>query len=198
MIYVDVEQSIQQFTKQYGNLVDKQLPFAMAKATNDAALYAIKELRRTLDTYFTIRNSWVAKGIRRFTKATKKDPRSEVGTLDDYMRRQAEGGLKKPLHQQSVAIPIGARSPQSKITTRSKWPGVMLRRSTYHMGESPNGPTVVYQPKRSMKPQVMWLLRPFARVPAIWPFDVLVAEAATSKWPEAMVKALQYAIDTAK
>lgn len=103
------------------DLEQKQLPFATARALTWLAMDVQKEERRELPRRFTIRNTWVAKGIR-IKPAKKTRLVAEVYSRDDFMERQEEGGTKRPKQGQHLAVPVDARRNKRGIITKANRP----------------------------------------------------------------------------
>lgn len=81
-------------------------------------------------SHFTIRPSFVAKGIR--IKAARKSPRlgdikAKVGSVDEFIELH-EGGGAKTGRGGRVAVPVGARPRKTSVTPRYKRPGALLKK----------------------------------------------------------------------
>ena len=72
----------------------KQIPFAMSRALKNTALKAQHRIQRNLPDEFILRRQHIRKGIR-VTYPTKQTLRAVVGSIDQFMALQAEGGTKK-------------------------------------------------------------------------------------------------------
>ena len=177
----DVAQVLQFFAGMHG-----ELPYATAKALNQIALNVQKELRDTLHKDLTIRNKWASKGIQtRLAKPPKGAPigsiQAEVGSVDEFMARQALGGKREPGPADVQAVPVGARTPASTITSRGKWPAALLRRKGYFVATTKNGNVGVFRrttPKRLPVTLMYWLHRGPVDVPQRWHFADVAQDLA--------------------
>ncbi|WAP69052.1 hypothetical protein [Jiella pelagia] len=177
----------------------KQIPFASALALTMVAKDAQQKVRQSLPSTFTIRNGWVAKGIQVKAANKRQFPmQAEVGTKDDFMARQSEGGDKTGRNGGSVAVPVGARAQQSDITRKSKWPGALLRRKkTFiikpHAGRS-KGQRLVYK-REPQGLKLLYILQRKVNVKPVWRFKEQVERVAQrvydKRFGEALAKALK-------
>ncbi len=122
---VSVQVNLDDFSKGMSGF-EKDIPYAISRALNFMAKQdAVPDLKGSLNQTFTIRNAWTAKGIR-FTPSNKQRLEVHVGSRDEYMARQVEGGTKAPHSGTHVAIPLVGRRrarPQKKSITRpNHWP----------------------------------------------------------------------------
>lgn len=122
------------------------LRFAMALALTRTVQATQTYLRSHLASDFTIRSSWVAKGIR-IVPATKATLTAAVGSKDAFMRLQTIGGQKTPRNSRAVAIPIGARPTLQSTTRPGKWPSRLLSKV---VGARRYGPVRKGQRQRSL------------------------------------------------
>jgi len=109
-----------------------QVPFAVALALTRTAQDAQAEVRRGLRSRFTLRNTFVEKGI--LFSAAKKDTLSAtVYSRDDFMILQEKGGVKTP-RGSSLSIPIEAGTKKGiirgsdRVRALSSKPGVFRAR----------------------------------------------------------------------
>lgn len=99
----------------------KQLPFATAKALTEAAKQSQGSVRTALPKKFLLRNKWTSKGIQ-FQSAQKKDwpdCYSVIGTRDEYMEKQEEGGTLAPKNRMR-AIPVAVRPSHAALVPQSQ------------------------------------------------------------------------------
>ncbi len=180
----------------FEDLATKQIPFAMSLAVNMTAKDARKELQDTLPRYFTVRSPRTKKGIR-FEGSHKKrwpDISATVGSLDDYMRRQARGGTKRPGSAGYVAVPTRKlRGPGgTKKTTPAKWPKALIakdekkkvRKLEIRPGSAGN--LLLYKRaggKRNPRFELLYVLARRAKVPRRWPMEKIVEDVVASRWP---------------
>lgn len=127
----------------------KQAPFAQSLALNRTAKDAVADLRKAVKGDLTIRgNQWVPKGLQ-MRASNKKNLEARVGSVDDFMVKQIEGGMKKSKGGGKLAVPLigkGRGRPRKRaITPPDKWPS----------GLAANDPDVFIGTagrKRSVKP----------------------------------------------
>lgn len=101
------------------NLEMKQIPFATAVALTRTAQEAQSAIKTGLSSKFIQRNKWTAGGII-FQRAEKKDwpnTQSIVGSRDEYMIKQEEGGNVAPKNKRH-AIPNEARPSPTRLIPR--------------------------------------------------------------------------------
>jgi hypothetical protein len=185
--------------------VKRQHHFASVLALTWTARDVRDDMRSRLPLYFTIRNKRTAKGIQFRGASTQQSiPFSEVGSLDDYMRMQAMGGWKLADNQGSVAVPVRARRPKTVRTTRSKWPGSMIKRAKpgrIIIRDLGKGAAGVFQVKGrggSGGLVFQWLLVDRVRIQPIWPWKRLVEARVGHSYERLAMKALKRALETAK
>lgn len=163
--------------------LEKQVPYATAVALTRIAQRAQEVLRGELPTDFVIRSTWLDKGIR-ITSAKKRDfvagtMRSEVGSTDRFMALQAEGGKRDAKGSNGQAIPVGVRPTPQTRTPRGKWPGALLKRKGYFVGEVASGKIGVFRRlTRERYPIALqyWLKDGPVDVPPRWRFAKVVDE----------------------
>lgn len=179
--------------------IERQIPFAMSLALNQTAADVQERLRAELDRHFTIRSPWTAKGIQ-VQRSTKRDLRAVIGSRDEYMARQALGGVKTAQGGKLVGIPVGVRKRRSDKTPRSKWPGAMAKRKNVYIAETSGGPAMFRKVGRGNKArtELLYLLRPEVKVEPEWPFLDTVEQVVEEKWASNAEKALARALKTAK
>jgi hypothetical protein len=76
--------------------------FRVVMALNKTARDAAREIKEDMALRFTLRNSWVQKGIR-VDNATRENPVARVYSVDPYMVKQQDGETYQP--EGHVAIP---------------------------------------------------------------------------------------------
>ena len=169
----------------------KQLPYAMARVATITAQACQGAIREHLGDTLTIRNSWVAKGIR-ITPATKQTLTAEVGSRDRFMALQAEGGERQGKGSGAVAVPVAARADKSKITRPSRWPGKILDGRGYK-AKLASGAIGVFKRTgkgKNSKTVLFYVLARKVEVKADWPFEAVVRAAAAEAMPSAMLRAI--------
>ncbi|MCG8423991.1 MAG: hypothetical protein MJE77_39370 [Proteobacteria bacterium] len=101
--------------------LEKQIRFAASRAINDAAFDVRAALVDSLETSFTVRNTYSARGFR-VQKAKRSDLTAVVGQQREYLVEHVVGGRRR-----RGAIPTWAvrRNPKRAVR-RSRWPGRLL------------------------------------------------------------------------
>lgn len=182
----------------------RQLPFATALALTRTVQDAQAEVRRELPSRFTLRNDWVAKGIR-IERATKQTLEASIFSVDDFMILQEKGGTKTP-QGRSLAVPLDARTNKRGIITaanrptalRSKpgvfratirgldglWQRVKLSKKRRTLGE------------RTLK--LLYVFKPSVPIKARFGFLDTVRKIVTQRFPRQFELALKQAIRTAR
>jgi len=193
----------------------KQVPYAIATALNATILDTKEQLIEDLPKTFTIRSDWTEKGIRvRLAKKTKLG--ASVGTVDEYMRRQAVGDTKKPKDARMLGVPVKARAnPKTKITP-ALWPGPIQRKQKGFYRETKSGGKMLLVPRRPRKPKkgrarrkrranaskgkllLMYILKSSIYVPKRWPLEKTLHIVATKRWVPNMAKAWKRALASKK
>jgi len=189
----------------YDYVARRQIPFALSLAVNYTAADAQARLREELPEHFTVRSTWVAKGIR-ISKLNKKgdDPTAEIWTKDKYMERQVFGGLKTDeTSGEYVGVPIMARRPKTQRTTRGRWPGALAaQRNKYGLsridGGTSDGALGLWRYRKNKTPRLYWILKQSVFVRARWPFFETVHEVVDDRWKSNVVRAWDFALATAK
>lgn len=120
--------------------------FAVALALTRTAKAAQAKVISTLGDHFTVRTGWVAKGIR-IKPATKASLAAEVGSKDQFMQRQEEGGTKQARSGRDLAVPVLARKNKSSVTRPGNWPGAMLRKPKVFIATFKSGHRAVVRRK---------------------------------------------------
>lgn len=185
----------------------KQIPFAAAKALTETAKEARAAVVSGLDEHFTIRRTWIERGIR-IVPANKRDwpnPAAMVGTKDDFMARQEFGGIKTGRSGKSVADPLGARPEKTVVTPPSKWPGGLLKKNakrkffltTLKTGRAAGLQAVVRRDTEDRYPlRVMYLLKPNVKIKPSWGFVRTVFDVTNRVYGPLFLKAFDDAISS--
>jgi hypothetical protein len=97
-------------------LEQKQIPFAAAKALTVTAQEAQVVVRQGLTGKFILRNKWVNTGIiyQRAEKADWPNTQAIIGSRDEFMIKQEEGGSVAPKNRRH-AIPVAARPSKNQL-----------------------------------------------------------------------------------
>ncbi len=191
--------------KQLGEF-SRQVPFGIASALTATAKDAQATLREELPQHFTIRSNWSAKGIR-IERATKKTLTAKVGSLEEYMARQAKGGPKKSKGK-DVAVPaVGSGKPRVTLdakTSKSRWPGAFLKRKGVVVLDGPKGKKKakgIWRMKGkgdNQRLELLYWLRKRVKVPKRWPLKETVLRVTRERFTTNLDAGLKKAIETAK
>jgi len=124
-INVDIEVDTHAFDGQMKGFV-KQVPFAFSLAINRTARDAVADLKKAVRHDLTIRgNQWVPKGLQ-MRASNKQTLTAHVGSVDDFMVKQVEGGTKKGKGGGKMGVPLigkgRARARKRAITAPDAWP----------------------------------------------------------------------------
>ena len=206
---ITVETNLAEFEGWIDKTVLKQMRFATSVTLYETAKQVQETVRADLPHEFTIRNNWVSRGIRMSPGSSRairnsasgiSDMKVEVGTVDEFMRRQAEGGVKKPHKADSVAIPI--REPKTEITDRKKWPRRLLKQPGFFIwkydrkGDHYGIFRRVGAARLPIK--MIYKMQPSVEVPQRWKLLKIVDAETKSKYADNFQKAFEKALATAK
>ena len=187
---------------------EKHMPFAIALALTRTAADCQTVLKSRLDSSFTVRTPWVAKGIR-IEGATKTNLRAKVGSIDRFMEPQAIGGGKKPHEGKLVGVPmVGRGLPRSNlksVTRPSKWPGGYMATGKTFIGTLRTDEDALWAritrgkgKNRREGLRLLYVMKPEVHIPARWPIRAVVGEVVANRWPDHTLAAIKQAIDTAR
>jgi hypothetical protein len=97
-------------------LEQKQIPFAVAKSLTKTAQEAQIAVRQGLTGKFILRSKWVNTGIiyQRAEKADWPNTQAIIGSRDEFMIKQEEGGSVAPKNRRH-AIPVAARPSKNQL-----------------------------------------------------------------------------------
>lgn len=182
--------------------VGRQIPFATAVALTRTAKDVQARLIADLPADFTVRSPWTAKGIR-VKSANKRNLEAQVGSRDEYMARQATGGVKEPRSGQTVAVPITgrgrARATVKSPTRRGKWPARLLQKPRYFI-QKINGKLGLWRrPSKGKRAiQLVYSLVDEVRIPKRWPLQRTAQAVVRKQWDRRAQEALTQALLTAR
>lgn len=198
--------------------VTKEIPFALSVAINACALDARDELRTTLPDYFHVRSKWTA-GSMATNFSDKRHLLAEVGSRQEYMRLQGEGGARPESKGGGADIPTEAMRGAGGMgkTPRGKWPGQLANRKdgSYFFGTKPGGQQFLARKIGQRTPRereragrtgpvlprypievVYWISKDAAKIDPKWPIDVLVSRACARNYEKHASKAIEKALAT--
>src|SRR5271157_4833513 len=136
--------------KEFLNALEtRQIAFAASKSLNLTAREAVDNIRKTLPSKFTLRNSWTRKGIA-FAGCNKWDwPNMQVvvGSKDWYMADQEKGGERRPLNR-AFSIPFGIiRNPKRLIPLDRRAKAILKGYYPFNGGRRPGKASASASPK---------------------------------------------------
>ena len=205
---ITVETNLAEFEGWIDKTVLKQMRFATSVTLYETAKQAQEAVRADLPHEFTIRNNWVSRGIRMSPGSSRairnsasgiSDMQVEVGTVDEFMRMQAEGGVKKPNKADSVAVPV--REPETEITSRKKWPRRVLKEPrTFLWRRPPDSKRFILQRAGDSRYPIkrLYTFEPEVRIPKRWPFLEKAEKIVSESYNENFNRAFERAMATAK
>jgi hypothetical protein len=123
-VRIRVSDDVKRFTRDMDEAANRQIPFALARALTRTAQDAQGDVRSDLPHRFTIRNTWVSRGIR-ITPATKAKPEAIVGSLEPFMARQETGGTKRARSAHHVAVPVKAKRNKRDLIPKGQRPAAL-------------------------------------------------------------------------
>tara|TARA_R110002095_G_scaffold151739_1_gene131311 strand:+ start:568 stop:1152 length:585 start_codon:yes stop_codon:yes gene_type:complete len=175
------------FHRALGHL-EKQIPFALALSLTKTAKAAQKGLKDELPRDFTLRTTWVPRGIR-IKPAKKRDLEAHVGSVDENMALQARGGVRR-----DGAVPTKEvrKTPQTK-TPRAKWPGHLAKKKRMFFGRDGRGRMTLWKrlTKKAYPIVALYRFPDKVTIPAKrWKFDDQVLETVGKAWPAEVRKAI--------
>lgn len=206
-IRFEVEFNEASIRRWFDGLVRDQIPFAIAQALTWTARDARKKLVSDLPSQFTIRKN-VTRSKTNFEKATKRNLTALVGHRLDYMRRQAEGDVRRAESSRYVAIPTAAARAitPTGVTMRSKnFPRVFLsKRGKKRHGtftRSIGGKIAVFRTRKGankIDPELMFILSPSVKLEKRWPLQDTVEEVVANRWTENARRSFKRAMRSAR
>ena len=186
----------------------RQIPFAIIRALKNTIVGTQGRLRRRLANDLILRRgSFIRRGIR-VTFPSKQHLQAVVGSVDEYMAMQAEGGVKKGQGSSLYAFyPTKAIQPSKyTLVPRRKFPKKLRtskRKRLPFVTQFRNSPTNVKflvrrRTKRSLPLDVLWVLPQDRKVKKRWKFNEEVQDYVRQHWDSEMVRALDHALATAR
>lgn len=184
----------------------RQAIFAMSVALYDTASDAKQALIQQLPEEFTIRNTFVAKGIRikptgskaiRKTGAGIAGMEAQIGTVDAFMAMQELGGTKKGKGK-NIAIPV--REPKTEIIDKKKWPKAVLKKPGYFMWQRQDGRMFVFhrEGKERYPIELKYSFAKSVKISPRWNMRETVSGIVSKKYDENFNRAFEHALATAK
>lgn len=115
-ITISVVHNIQDAVDKLGAYDSTQLRFAAAKTATNVAQAVQARVRDEMPKRFTLRRTWVQKGIR-VQAATKANLTAVVGSIDPFMERQEIGDYKVPMQARGKYIAVPTKNVKPAKTS---------------------------------------------------------------------------------
>lgn len=203
---IKIETNLAELDQWLNQKVIKQAVFATSVALYETAKLAADTVRNELPQEFTIRNTYVGKGIRvkpSGSKMIRKTGRgiegmeAQVGTLDEFMARQELGGKKQAAAGKDIAIPI--RDNPSEITPKSKWPKALMRKKNFFIQNYKGHKAMFERTSKSRYPiKMRYFFKPSINVPKRWGMVDTITKVVEQHYDSIFMDAFDRAMKSAK
>lgn len=109
------------------NGMERQLPFATARALNDVAVGFQQDERAVIQREFTIRRPWVLQGVKinrgDFATKTKPEVTIRIDPSRDFLGKFEQGGTRVPRQgHKGLSVPLAARRNLATVIPRGMRP----------------------------------------------------------------------------
>ena len=191
---------VSQVLTYYDDLVNKQLPFATARALTLTAQDAQTAIRASMPSNFTIRNAWSQRGI--IVKPADKNvipARSAVmvGDIWNYLFLQESGGEKTPTSSLHIAVPEDIRSSPTQILRSQLRPRALLARKDVFIKDLGGGNQAIYQ-RVGKGLKLLYILVPDAHVKPRLGLAETAQKIGNERWAINFAASLEAALMTAR
>lgn len=203
---IKIETNLAELDVWLNQRVIKQAKFATSVALYETAKQAADTVRNQLPQDFTIRNTYVGKGIRvrpsgskaiRATGRGIEGMEAQVGTLDEFMARQELGGKKEGTGGKDIAIPI--RENPSDITTKSKWPKALMRKKNFFIQPYKGYRAMFERTEKTRYPiKIRYWFKPTVNVNKRWRMIDTITEVVAQHYDKNFEDAFNRAMKTAR
>jgi hypothetical protein len=188
---------VSQVLKAQDDLVNKQLPFATARALTLTAQDAQTAIRAAMPSKFTIRNTWSQRGI--IVKPADKNvipARSAVmvGDMWNYLFMQESGGEKTPTSSQHIAVPEDIRSSPSQILRSQLRPKALLARKDVFIKDLGGGNQAIYQRLPGGRLKLLYILTPETHIKPRLGLAETALKIGNERWAINFAASLQAAL----
>jgi hypothetical protein len=158
-IKIRVIDDVERFTRDMDDATRRQVPFALARALTRTAQDAQGDVRTDLPRRFTIRNTWISRGIR-ITPASKTKPEAIVGSLEPFMARQETGGPKHARSHRHVAVPVKAKRNKRDIIPKGQRPAALKGKPAVFLLTTARGSGIMRREGKKRYPlQILYWLK---------------------------------------
>lgn len=195
------------------NLEQRQIPYALSKATNQVTLEARDYLKDRNRQAFIIRRPWVLNGWRVRLSNKRQTPIKATLWLDptrDFLSKFEEGGSKQSRSGSSLAVPIEARRGAKGLVPKAlSIRALQLRKHVTKNGKiqlkgvngaftvRPGNVTLVLQ-RKGRRVDTLYAFKRSVPIPASLQFYATVGRYVANEWPSIMGEALAEAVRTAR
>ncbi len=195
------------------NLEQRQIPYALSKATNQVTLEARDYLKDRNRQAFIIRRPWVLNGWRVRLSNKRQTPIKATLWLDptrDFLSKFEDGGSKQSRSGSSLTVPIEARRGAKGLVPKAlSIRALQLRKHVTKNGKiqlkgvngaftvRPGNVTLVLQ-RKGKRVDTLYAFKRSVPIPASLQFYATVGRYVANEWPSIMGEALGEAIRTAR
>jgi hypothetical protein len=200
--------------------MQKQIPFAMARALTLTAQDCKTALVGHLTNDFTIRTTWLEQGMR-IKSATKKNQAAEVGSIDPFMAWQEAGGTKES-NNKVMGIPTEViRGDDNRgIATAGKWPSRLVNskkgKGAYFVGQFASGKRFVGRKTGAATPrqrvragrtgpvlprepiEIVYRFADKVQIKPRWEFEKRILEVCDKEFADNALRAIDEVLRTAR
>lgn len=205
---VYIETNLAELPHWINNHVLKQAKFALAVALYETARECADQVVQELPKDFVIRNTYVGKGIRvqpqgsfaiRRSASGISGMEARVGTVDDFMARQAIGGVKKGKSRR-MGVPLQIRQKKEDLLPKRKWPSALLKKKRTFIAPTGKGKSGLYQrtSERQYPVKLLYAFRSQIMVRPRWDMQSIVENKAKQVYDKNFRVAYVRALATAK
>jgi hypothetical protein len=191
----------------------KQVPFATAVALTRLAQAGQTRYRSELPKKFELRSAWTQRGIliKPARRSDWPNVRSEVGSRDDYMAMQEEGGTKRPRKARNLSLPgkrfaRKLRGASGRIPSSRRPKQLLAKKKTYYLTQLQSGKSKGMQAilKRRKgahdrtRDRVVYIYRPQGKIRPRADFRPIVTRRAQELYGPIFDRVLRQALATPK
>lgn len=207
------------FQRDLNHVALNQIPFATSRAINKTALDIQATMRTHMHSVFTVRRpSYVDKAVKIKPFATKGSPTAVIaidppGERDDILAKFEQGGEKRPLSGERLAVPVEARRGKAGVVTAAdrikalnfkphgRSGNVFVGDRRTIMIKKQGGRGVILQRigrGKNARVKVLYSFRPKVRIKPVLQFEQTALRVVTKKFAGNFELAWQEAIATAR
>jgi len=198
MAGLTIDTNLPEVQAKLGRIGRRQVPFATVLALTRTAQDGQEAVRSELPRRFTLRSSWLQRGIR-VQAANKARPVARVWSRDAFMVLQEVGGTKSP-RGRAIAIPKAIRRSERSRIPRSRRPRAILRRPRTFVAPLRGGDAGIFQRRgRRGAVRLLYALETDpVRIDPRWGFRSTVQDVVDRTFAGHFGRALARALATAR